>query len=283
MMKAAVVQLDAATAQPEANLALVSRWVRRAADLGCDLVVLPEMMDTGYVMADIERTADAWDGSFVPALQDVARDCGVNVVCGASERADGDLFNAVAVIDRGGAVVGHYRKVHLFSPAGEDRTCTAGSSLVACVLDGVKWGVAVCYDVRFPEMMRRLVFDGAQGILVPSAFPFPRLDHWRVLLRARAIESQCFVVAANRVGTDGQLTFCGSSQIIDPYGTVLASTGEIGDAVATADLDFDNLSAVRSAIPALSSTRPDVYAGEVREDATAARRLTSPHMVEAHG
>lgn len=268
-MRVSAIQLDAAVGQPEENLERVDRAVRKAVDGGCDLVVLPEMMDTGYVMDEIVRTASRWDDDFVPGLQAIASDCDVNVVCGVSERTAEDVFNAVAVIGRDGDIVGHYRKVHLFSPAGEDRACSAGNGLVAVELDGVHWGVAVCYDIRFPELVRKLVFDGAQGMLVPSAFPFPRLDHWRVLLRARAMENQCVIVAANRVGTDGSLTFCGASQIIDPYGTVLSSAGEIGDATATAELDLEQVGAVREAIPALDSIRPDVYEGEIRSDVSA--------------
>lgn len=274
-MKAAVIQLDAEVGDPVHNLGVVQRWVRRASERGSDVVVLPEMMDTGYVMSEVGRCADSWNGPFVTKLQELARECAINLVCGVSERAQGAVYNAVAVMDREGAIVGHYRKVHLFSPAGEDLTCTAGDSLVTCTLDGVKWGVAVCYDVRFTEMFRTIIADGAQGFLIPSAFPFPRLDHWRVLLRARAIENQCFVVAANRVGTDGALTFCGASQIIDPYGTIVASTGEIGDAMAVVDIDMSDVATVRAAIPALAGVRPDVYEGDIREDASTLRLPSS--------
>jgi predicted amidohydrolase len=275
-MKAAAIQLEAVVGQPEENLERVELSVRKAAAAGCELVVLPEMIDTGYVMEEIASTASSWDELFVPGLRAIAAECDLNIVCGVSERAGENVFNAVAVIDRAGQIAGHYRKVHLFSPAGEDRTCTAGDGLVAVELDGVRWGVAVCYDIRFPELVRRLVFDGVQGLLIPSAFPFPRLDHWRVLLRARAMENQCIVVAANRVGTDGALTFCGASQIIDPYGTVIASAGEIGDTMATAELDIDQVDAVRAAIPALSSARPEVYGGPIRQD------VSVPANVSAH-
>jgi omega-amidase len=283
-MKVAAIQLDAVVADPEANLAAAKALISRAAHMGCDLVVLPEMIDTGYVMDDIARTADVWDGAFVPGLREVARGHGINIVVGVSERVGDDIFNAIAAIDREGTIVGHYRKVHLFSPAGEDQTCTAGDALVVCEFDDIRWGLAVCYDIRFPEMTRRLAFAGIKGLLVPSAFPFPRLDHWRVLLRARAMENQCFVVAANRVGTDGKLTFCGSSQVIDPYGTVVAAAGEIGEALATAEVELRDVDAVRSAIPAFSSTRPDVYEREIRNDVTRSEScLVVSAGTEAHG
>jgi predicted amidohydrolase len=283
-MKVAAIQLDAVVADPEANLVRAKALIGRAARMGCDLVVLPEMIDTGYVMDDIARTADAWDGAFVPGLREVARGHGINIVSGVSERVGDDIFNAIAAIDREGTIVGHYRKVHLFSPAGEDQTCTAGDALVVCELDDIRWGLAVCYDIRFPEMTRRLAFAGIKGLLIPSAFPFPRLDHWRVLLRARAMENQCFVVAANRVGTDGKLTFCGSSQVIDPYGTVVAAAGEIGDAFATAEVELRDVDAVRSAIPAFSSARPDVYERKIRNDVTLSETsITASEGIKAHG
>jgi omega-amidase len=272
-MKVAAVQLEAVVGRPEENLERVDRAIGKAAAGGCDLAVLPEMMDTGYVMEEIARTAGSWDDFFVPGLREIARARDVNLVCGVSERVGEDVYNAVAIVDRVGEIAGHYRKVHLFSPAGEDETCVAGDGLVAVELDGVRWGTAVCYDIRFPELVRSLVFDGVKGLLIPSAFPFPRLDHWRVLLRARAMENQCVVVAANRVGTDGQLTFCGASQVIDPYGTVLASVGEIGDGIAAIDLDLAQVDSVRSAIPALDSVRPEVYEGVVSADVSARRAL----------
>ncbi len=269
-MKVAALQLEAAVGRPEENLERVERLIKKAALAGCDLVVLPEMTYTGYVMEEVERSAGRWDELFVPGLRAIADECDLNVVCGVSERLEDRIYNAVVVIDREGQIAGHYRKVHLFSPAGEDRACAPGEGLVAVELDDVRWGVAVCYDIRFPELVRRLVFDGVKGLLVPSAFPFPRLDHWRVLLRARAMENQCIVVAANRVGTDGALTFCGASQIIDPYGTVVSGAGEIGEAVAVADLDIEQVDAVRTAIPALSSARPEIYQAEIRSDVSAA-------------
>jgi omega-amidase len=268
-MKVAAVQLEAAVGQPEVNLERAERLIRKAALTGCDLVVLPEMIDTGYVMEEVERSASRWDELFVPGLRAIAKECDLNVVCGVSERLVDRIYNAVAVIDREGQIAGHYRKVHLFSPAGEDRACAPGEGLVAVELDDVRWGVAVCYDIRFPELVRRLVFDGVKGLLIPSAFPFPRLDHWRVLLRARAMENQCVVVAANRVGTDGVLTFCGASQIIDPYGTVVAAAGEIGEAIAATDLDIEQVDAVRTAIPALPAARPEIYRAEIRSDVSA--------------
>lgn len=268
-MKVAVVQLEAAVGQPEENLERAERLIRKASLTGCDLVILPEMTDTGYVMDEVERSASRWDELFVPGLRAIAKECDLNVVCGVSERLEDRIYNAVAVIDREGRIAGHYRKVHLFSPAGEDRVCAPGEGLVAVELDDVRWGVAVCYDIRFPELVRRLVFDGVKGLLIPSAFPFPRLDHWRVLLRARAMENQCIVVAANRVGMDGALTFCGASQIIDPYGTVVAAAGEIGEAIAATDLDIEQVDAVRTAIPALSAARPEIYRAEIRSDVSA--------------
>ena len=268
-MRAASLQLEAVVGRPEENLERVERMVTEAALNGCDLVVLPEMIDTGYVMDEVVRSAGRWDELFVPGLRAIAKERDLNIVCGVSERVEDRIYNAVAVIDRAGQIAGHYRKVHLFSPAGEDRACAPGEGLVAVELDGVRWGVAVCYDIRFPELVRRLVFDGAKGLLIPSAFPFPRLDHWRVLLRARAMENQCIVVAANRVGTDGPLTFCGASQIIDPYGTVLAAAGEIGEAITATEIDVEQVEAVRAAIPALSSTRPEVYRGVIRSDVSA--------------
>ncbi len=259
-MKVSVVQLDVEGADPEHNLVRAREWVSRAAGAGCDLVVLPEMVDTGYVMADIAQSAAGWDGAFAEGILSAARDERINVVCGLSERGEGRIHNSVMVADRDGRVAGRYRKIHLFAPAREEETCSPGDRIVVCEIDGERWGIAVCYDLRFPEMWRAMAFAGVRGFIIPSAWPFPRLDHWRTLLRARAIENQCYVVAANRVGTDGALTFCGSSQIIDPFGTVVAASGEIETAGAAAEIDLDRIRAVRENMPALSGVRPEVYA-----------------------
>jgi len=237
--------------------------MRRLANLaggeGCDAVVFPEMADTGYDMKTIVEKASTWESGPLQLLQELASRLGIWIVCGLSEREEGDVYNAVAVVDRTGRLAARYRKTHLFSPVGEERFLKRGDSLTLAAVEGMQWGIMVCYDLRFPEMARSLALQGAEVIAVPSAFPFPRINHWSMLLAARAIENQLYVIGANRAGTDGDLWFCGSSRVIDPYGVVLTSAPEVGEQLVFAEISKSRVGEVRGSMAVFQDRRKDLY------------------------
>ena len=136
---------------------------------------------------------------------------------------------------------------------------TAGDRRATWDVGEMTWGLQVCYDLRFPELSRAMVLGGASVLVVIAAWPFPRVSHWTTLLRARAIENLSYVVAANRVGVDGDQTYCGSSRVVDPYGVVLASASENHETLITADLDPARVESVRKTLPSLSERREDLY------------------------
>jgi predicted amidohydrolase len=260
-VRAAVVQL---TSLPDLahNLARAEHWIARAAAEGAELIALPE--NFAYMRDEASGphpAAQALDGPVARFLADQARRHAIVLAGGTLPEAiagDERVHNTSLVCERDGSVAAVYRKIHLFDvdlPGAvhrESRGVTPGKEVVVAETSVGRLGLSICYDVRFPELYRALSGAGARILLVPSAFTVPTgRDHWEVLLRARAIENQCFVLAAAQVGqhTARRQTY-GRSLIVDPWGTVLAQVPD-REGYAVADLDFEDLERVRARLPAL--------------------------------
>jgi predicted amidohydrolase len=264
-MRVAVVQLNSQE-EPLDNLSRVRHWVAQAAAEGAELVCLPEnfafMGEEAKKRSLAERLDGAFPGPILGALADCATKHGVWVLGGGMpEKSDDEArpFNTSVLVDKTGSVVAAYRKVHLFDVSLADGTSyresaatSAGAEPLTTELLGVRLGLTVCYDLRFPELFRRLVDQGARVITVPAAFTLATgKDHWHVLLRARAIENQVYVLAPAQNGkhSRGRQTY-GKSMIVDPWGDVLAQCSE-GEGFATARLDFAYQDRVRTSVPCL--------------------------------
>jgi len=262
-MKVAVAQISCSLEDPEANLLKVRDFTRRAKDeAGADLIVFPEMIDTGYSMPVIRANANHWKSGFVPGLQEIARKLSIAIVAGVSERNGSSIYNSQVLIDSHGNVPAKYRKTHLYAVAPvEEQTCFApGNSFASFELGDLRFGFSICYDLRFPEMYRKLVTEhDVDAFVISSAWPFPRVEHFRTLAMARAIENQSYVVASNRVGKDDDLWFCGSSAIIDPRGVVIAAASADREELIAADLSEELVLSVRSRVESLSHRREDLY------------------------
>jgi predicted amidohydrolase len=220
------------------------------------------MSDTGYAMSAIREHASRWNEGAVPELRAMARELSIGIICGVSEREHECIFNAQVVIDPAGEIIGKYRKTHLFRPAPveEHTACTAGAEMVALPIGDLRFGLGICYDLRFPEFHRALAIEhDADVFALSSAWPFPRVEHLRALATARAIENQSYVVLSNRVGTDLGVAFCGTSCIIDPYGVVIAAASSDREELIVADVSADIVRSVRQAMPVLDHRRPEVY------------------------
>lgn len=252
-MKIGVVQMDAPAGQAVSNMSKVSRYAKQAARENCDVVVFPEMVDTGYNMDAISSTAAAWDEKPFQVVCAAALDNHIHIICNISERVDGNIYNTTAVVDPSGAFIGKYRKMHLaaYPPLHEDSCITPGDGLAVVRIKDIRMGLLICYDLRFPEMSRSLVLDGAEALVLCSAWPFPRHRHLNTLIQARAIENQVYFVAANRVGSEERVTFCGSSCIVDPYGITVAAASEEKETLITAEIDTEAVSGVRARMPVL--------------------------------
>ena len=240
----------------------MERGLRAAHAAGARLAVLPEMWPTSFVATATEELVAA---SLAAEARMVALsgEFGMLVVGGGIGGSPGKLENRAVVADCG-QVLGVFRKIHTFSPHGEQRTMRGGEEALVLDTRCGRIGVLVCYDLRFPELVRWYFDQGAELLVVPAQWPEARAQHWRTLTRARAIENQCFVVGCNRTGTDVSLktgeplTFPGDSQIIDPMGEVLAAgTGEAAPVLA--EIDLRKVRTMRKVLPIAKDRRPEVY------------------------
>jgi deaminated glutathione amidase len=270
LVRAAAVQLTA-TADKATNLETADRLVRAAARDGAALVVLPEKWSVYGTPEDQRDGAEALDGAALSWARAVARELEIDLVAGSiAELGAGSAkrgFNTSVHVGPDGRDRAVYRKLHMFDVrvSGRDYRESDGEApgdeiVLSALADGTGLGLTICYDLRFPELYRRLTVDGARILAVPSAFTEPTTrDHWEILLRARAIENQAFVVAANQVGRHAPgLRTGGRSMIVDPWGIVLAQAAD-AETHIVAELDLDRLARIRAELPSLANRRPEVY------------------------
>ena len=272
-MRAAAIQMNSTGDRPR-NRAVAERLVRAAAADGATFVVLPEKWNVLGTPAQLAAGAEPLHGPSTSWARELACELRIDLVAGSivELREDGHRFNTSVHVGPDGELRGVYRKLHLFDVEvdgtvyresdGED----PGEEIVTTTLagrgadPGVVLGMAVCYDLRFPELFRILTLRGARVLALPSAFTLATTrDHWEILLRARAIEDQCYVVAANQIGEHAPGKASGGrSMVVDPWGTVLATAPD-GEGYALAELDFARQDAIRASLPALQHRRPQAY------------------------
>ena len=267
-MRAAVVQINS-TSDRGGNLAAAERQVRAAAADGAELVVLPEKWPLMASGEDLALGAEPIDGPAVTAARSWAKDLGITLVAGSFTEAHRGArpSNTSLLIDPGGEIAACYRKIHMFDvdvggiAYRESEVEDAGDQVVVADCGPARIGLAVCYDLRFPELFRALVDRGATVFTLPSAFTVPTgRDHWEILLRARAIEDQAFVLAAGQIGrAEPKFDSWGHSMIVDPWGGVLAEVDGDDEGFATADLDFAGQAETRRSLPALANRRAELF------------------------
>jgi deaminated glutathione amidase len=277
-LRAAVVQLNS-TNDKGRNLEAAERLVRAAAAEGADVVVLPEKWNLLAAGEELVAGAEALDGPSLSAARGWARELGVHLLAGSiAERGSGTKsFNTSVFVGPDGDDLAVYRKIHMFDvEAGgvryrESEYEEPGEEIVTAPIAGTTIGLSVCYDLRFPELYRILALRGATIIAIPSAFTSATgKSHWEVLLRARAIESQAFVLAANQVGAvPPHFSSYGHSMIVDPWGVVLSLATRAEESFVAAELDFDIRETVLEMLPSLASRRPTTYVWPQPEEAHA--------------
>jgi predicted amidohydrolase len=255
----AAIQMGIVPGDSRRNLDKADRLAREAARRGAQVVCLPELFNTGYDYSVITRRAGALFTEGVDRLKSLAREEGIYLVAGSmAERVGDRLYNTCVVIGPSGDIKGKYRKIHLFPPLDEPKFFTPGGE---CPVVGTSlgvWGLMLCYDLRFAELAAGLGLEGAQVIFVPAQFPDPRQHHWQVLLQARAIENQLYVVGVNRCGSDPQYSYFGNSLVVDPRGEVLASLGR-EEEILSATIDLGQNQLVREGIYYLGDRKPNLY------------------------
>lgn len=267
-MKIALAQFPAAAGDVAANTARMTRWVAEAARAGAEAVAFPEMSDTGYAPDFFAAKASPWDGAPLTALRDAARTHRIAVLAGLSEKAEGRLYNALAAIGPDGALLGRYRKTHLFPlpPNREPDHFVSGSELALFSLGGMTWGASICYDLRFPELYRALTLRGAEVFVNVAAWPVARAAHWELFLRARAAENQAWFVGVNQVGFIGEIEQAGGSCVVDPFGNVAAKASSDREELLLAEILPDRAREIRANFPIRAARRPDHYADLARPD-----------------
>jgi predicted amidohydrolase len=266
-LRVAAVQLNS-TAEKSRNLAAAERLVRDAAADGAELVALPEKWNLLAAGEGLLSGAEPLDGPSLGAAREWAAELGIHLLAGSiSEQAGERAFNTSVLIGPGGEDLAVYRKIHMFDvdvggvAYRESEHEQPGTEIVTAAPAGLPdVGLSVCYDLRFPELFRILAVRGARLITVPSAFTATTgRDHWQVLLRARAIENQVFVLAPNQAGqAPPHFDSYGHSSIVDPWGAVLACAPE-GECFVAADLDLPAQEEVRESLPSLANRRPESY------------------------
>lgn len=260
-LRLALLQMHIEAGNPEANFSKLTSMLEEAVsqEQKPDVIMFPEMWNTGYALTEIHTIADR-DGARTKAfLSDFSKKHGVHIIGGSiAELKSEKVLNTIYAFDREGNVAADYSKIHLFRLMDEEKYLAAGDKPGRLEIEGAQAGLMICYDIRFPELARKLALEGAKLLFVPAEWPHPRLHHWRTLLTARAIENQMFVIACNRMGTSGSTEFFGHSIVLDPWGETIAEAGE-EETIIYADIDLSLVDAVRSKIPVFEDRRPAIY------------------------
>jgi predicted amidohydrolase len=254
--KAACVQFDVKE-EIEKNLSFVVSYVQKLSEERVRLAVLPELWAAKF---NKDKAEKLWEFSQASLRQiaSLSKEYEMIIVGSLIEKEASDYFNTAYVTDASGQEIAKYRKIHLFSMAGENTYFKGGGDTVVADTQLGKLGVMICYDLRFPELARGLALKGVEILVVPAQWPKARLNHWRTLAIARAIENQLFVIACNRTGRDVKEEYPGHSLIIDPWGNVLAEGGEEEGSVI-AEIDLERVKSVRHTMNCFDDRRPGAY------------------------
>lgn len=243
-MRISVIQMKIEDGNKPKNTERALSFIKKCSD--SDFVVLPELWSTGLASYNAEELAEPLTGETITLLEACAARCHLYIV-GSILENDGRIYNTLHVVGPEG-LLGSYRKIHLFSLMKEDQFLEPGTdystfSTDFCTISGI-----ICYDIRFPELSRALALQGTEILFVPAEFPYPRKNHWQILLRARAIENQFFVAACNRSGQSEDYHFFGASAVIDPWGEVMIEAGT-QECILTCDINLERISECRKNLP----------------------------------
>lgn len=258
-LRVSILQMDIQFGDVQANRKHAETMIRQAALAGTDLVVLPELWTTAYDLTRVDQLADDHGRQTIEQMSQLARELNINILAGSvADKRDGRVYNTTFLLNRSGEHTATYSKLHLFRLMDEEKYLHAGSSVGLAEIDGIPCATMICYDLRFPELSRKLALAGAKIMFVPAEWPHPRLHHWRTLQMARAIENQMYVISCNRVGKAGDTEFFGHSMVIDPWGEILLEADE-REGIHQVEIDLSLVDDVRKRIPIFADRRPDIY------------------------
>ena len=254
-MKVASIQMSVIEGDKTATIDKAIENIHRCK--GYDLAILPEIWNIGFMSFEryVSEAEDS-EGQTLQRLKNAAKEAGIYLHTGSFvEEKSGKYYNSSYLISPNGELLANYLKIHLFGyNSKETQLLTPGTSMVTVETPLATIGLATCYDLRFPELFRKMVEQGAEIFLVCSAWPYPRLEHWLMLNRVRALENQCFLISANSVGLNLGIQFVGHSMVSDPWGTILAGAGD-KETIIKSELDLGELAAARQQFPALADRK----------------------------
>lgn len=256
--KIALAQLELEPGEPDRNYSVAKDAVTEAAQRGADIVLLPELWASGYDLQNASDYASPLNDGWFARMRELAKEFGIALGGSMIEALGDDFYNTFLLVDKGGKESGYYRKTHLFDLIHEKEYFKAGNKL--SVIDS-PWGtigLALCYDLRFPELFRAYAVAGVETILLVAEWPRRRVAHWDALLIARAIENQCFIAAVNKVGISHGQELGGNSAVINPMGEVLTQGGA-AQGLFIAEIDPEESRKVRNWMPVLTDRNLDLY------------------------
>ena len=251
-MKIGIVQFSQRWEKPEENIETIERLVKESG-AEYDLLIFPEMTLTGFTMHS-EQFAEEIDGIATTFFIGLAARLKKHVFAGIIEKDGDKIFNSLVHFNEKGVIAARYRKIHPYTRAKEDKCYAAGEEMVITKIGDVKIGLTICYDLRFPELYRKICKSGIDMFINIANWPVPRIEHWKTLLKARAIENQCFVAGCNRTGSDPKNEYNGCSAVYDPMGDELLLTDE-AEGIFVADADTSRVNEVRSTLPFLNDMK----------------------------
>jgi omega-amidase len=260
-MRITLIQQSIIPGDKQANFARVEALVSEAvaqSEVAPDVIVLPELWSTGYALAELDSLASAEGKEEADFLGELAAKYGIWFAGGSvAAKIDRGITNRAQIVDRNGRLAATYDKTHLVPMLDEDKYLVAGDRYCVYPIENITFGLAVCYDLRFCEFLRKLALKGAQALIISAEWPLVRLNHWEALLKARAIENQCYVLAANNTAM-GSAPFAGHSQALAPDGSTLCRLG-FQEGLAVAEIDPDTVTQIRQAVPVFRDRRPEIY------------------------
>ncbi len=252
-------QMNIELGEVKNNFRNAGRMIAEASRRKSHVIVLPELWSTGYDLENAKEHADEINKGMFNNISKVATQYKIAIIGSLLEKRGDTITNSSTFFSPQGRMMGVYRKIHLFRLFEEDKYLSEGNAPLVMDLPWGSTGLTICYDLRFPELFRTYaVDDQAKIIFVSAEWPLARLEHWRALLIARAIENQCYIVATNACGDTGGTVFAGHSMIVDPWGKIVVEAGE-DEQLITVDIELDKVDEVRSKIPIFEDRRPDTY------------------------
>ncbi|CAI8260763.1 MAG: 2-oxoglutaramate amidase [Opitutia bacterium UBA7350] len=261
-MRIALSQFSPVLGNVESNLKTIYDFAQNAKEANAELLCLPELCTTGFSYDKIECLKTMIVSS-LETIKKISKQYNI-AICGSflCNNKHGNFTNTFLYFDANGYIIGRYNKIHLFKPMGEDRYFEAGNDIITFRDGNTHIGCSICYDLRFPELFRKCASAGAQLQILAAAFPFPRLSHWRTLLKARAMENQNFIIATNQCGhacvVSEETDFCGHSMIVHPSGEILYEAGEVPEFFCF-DIKLSDIQDVRNDMDCLRDLRSELY------------------------